>query len=177
MTQHNKEALDDVRFIRKELGLTWLNNRQREVTEDIHARLHRIESALTAEPAMADAMPRITERGFAGHFILSHRCTFRRNTLIDFGDRKIVVSTVGNLLEKDGKSRDTIGINRHYETMAFEAVLQKGYWEADIGKQLSFKSPWSISELEHESDAKADLMHDAVVNEIAATYPQLFKEE
>jgi hypothetical protein len=42
-----QDALDDVKFIRKELGRTWINQRQREVIEDIHARLHRIETALT----------------------------------------------------------------------------------------------------------------------------------
>ena len=45
------EALEHVRFIRKELGRTWLNQRQREVTEDIHARLHRIEQALSRPAA------------------------------------------------------------------------------------------------------------------------------
>lgn len=49
MTEKQKlaEALEDVAFIRRELGRTWLNQRQREVTEDIHVRLHRIERALT----------------------------------------------------------------------------------------------------------------------------------
>ena len=66
--------------------------------------------------------PIITERGWAGHFICSDRCQFRRNTLIDFGKKKIIVSTVGLLrLERDDKKFETVGYNRFYETMALEA--------------------------------------------------------
>jgi len=125
----------------------------------------------TMKPDTPDLMPevKITERGYAGHFICSSRCLFRRNTLIEAGDKKIVVSTVGNMLMDNGK-RETIGLNRHYETMAFEAVFEAGYWEADVGRQLSFESEWAISELKNESDDKADKMHDAAVQEFVTNF-------
>ena len=36
-----------------------------------------------------------TERGYPGHFILSHRCVFTRNTLLEYGETRVIVSTVG----------------------------------------------------------------------------------
>lgn len=105
-----------------------------------------------------------TERGFPAHFICCDRCRFRRNTLLECGDVRVVVSTVGNMWI-DGKP-DTIGHNRYYETMVFRAKFEKGYWEANTTEQISIESEWAISELEHESDGKADEMHEAVVREI-----------
>lgn len=104
-----------------------------------------------------------TERGWGGHFICCNSCRFRRNTLLEYGDIKIVVSTVG-LMEFRGKI-ETIGHNRYYETMAFHANLNdKRYFDADVEKQVYFDSEWSISEI--DADGKANEMHENVVNEI-----------
>ena len=114
-----------------------------------------------------------TERGWAGHFICADRCLFRRNTLLECGDVRIVVSTVGLLVDinyrklPNSRKFTEIGINRHFETMAFHATLEhKRYWEADVNRQISFESPWSIAEL--DADDKANDMHEAVVDEITA---------
>ena len=62
-----------------------------------------------------------TERGWAGHFIAAGNCRFRRNTLLEFGDTRIVVSTVGAYLDPLSKELGTVGHNRTYETMVFKA--------------------------------------------------------
>lgn len=114
-----------------------------------------------------------TERGWAaGHFICSDRCLFRRNTLLEVGKLKVVVSTVGGMRKQEG-GIDTIGaFGRFYETMAFEAKKDGPYLEIDVEKQISFESEWSISaddykELPKDVDNKANEMHEAVVNEIS----------
>ena len=104
-----------------------------------------------------------TERGWAGHFICSYACRFRRNTLLSFGKTKIVVSTVG-LMERNGNF-ETIGHNRYYETMAFHSNKKdKRYNDIDVTKQVGFESDWAISEI--DADDKANDMHEAVVTEI-----------
>ncbi len=115
---------------------------------------------------------KITDRGYAGHFCASRSCLFHRNTLIEYGNKRIVVSTVGNYQPKitfndKDKYEHQIGINRFYETMAFEAMKQGVYWEANVGKEVEFKSSWSLNELKQETDLKADKMHDAVVKELS----------
>ena len=123
--------------------------------------------------------PKITERGWGGHFICAERCLFRRNTLIDFGKKKIVVSTVGmmrDLHDFQGKNGfDAIGAGgRYYETMAFRAKKEGQYWDADVTKQISFDSEWAIcseegwKKLPDDADNKANDMHEAVVAELAA---------
>ena len=77
------------------------------------------------------------------------------------------MSTVGNYWYND--KPETIGLERYYETMAFEAVREGVYWGADVSKQLDFESPWSIAECEQETDLKADAMHEQVVKELSET--------
>ena len=105
------------------------------------------------------------ERGWAGHFICAYYCQFRRNTLLTCGDRRIVVSTVGSMYNPRGQ-REEIGYQRYYETMAFEAVLKNGYYEADVDREVQFGSPWSLNECDTQSDQKANAMHEAVVAEL-----------
>lgn len=108
-----------------------------------------------------------TERGWAGHFCCAHRCLFRRNTLLESGDRAIVVSTVGLMMDPlaEGSYRE-IGYERYYETRAFEAdPADQRYRDADVTKEVSFDSPWAIDFL--DADDRANDMHEAVVKEIS----------
>lgn len=115
-----------------------------------------------------------TERGWGGHFCCCDDCLFRRNTLLEYQDIKIVVSTVGLLKnykwketknDKDINRFTTIGINRFFETMAFHANNDKRYFDADVSRQINFESPWAIAEL--NADDKANDMHEKVVEEIS----------
>ena len=111
-----------------------------------------------------------TERGWAGHFICAHRCRFRRNTLLEAGDTRIVVSTVGlmedPLSKGDNPGFSEIGYNRHFETMAFHAQYDGRYWDADVTRgELRFDSEWAIPE--PDADDRANDMHEAVVHEIS----------
>ena len=116
----------------------------------------------------------VTERGWAGHLICSGRCLFRRNTLLEYKDKKWVVSTVGAYRTLENKI-DTIGHRRWYETMAFEATEEKGYIDADIAKEIFFDSEWGIwgdsweevyKNCNDTPDNVANDMHDRVVSEL-----------
>ena len=108
-----------------------------------------------------------TERGWAGHFIASSNCLFRRNTLLEYNDKKIVISTVGNYVIKNPftgkKYTEYVGLNRYYETMAFYALKGDKYNDADVSREIRFESKWALKELD---DIKANNMHEKVVEEI-----------
>ena len=114
-----------------------------------------------------------TEQGWAGHFICSRNCLFRRNTLIEYKDRKWIISTVGAMIDKNGMPT-TIGYNRWYETMVFEAELQDGYWEADVSKEIYPKGEWgmwasSFAELMSKyrtPDITANNIHETIVEQM-----------
>jgi len=107
---------------------------------------------------------KITERGWAGHFICGNECNFRRNTLIEHLEHVVVVSTVGMLIREEQVVE--IGCNRYYETMCFIAEKKGNYWEADVRKEVPFDSKWRIEKLSDNSDNEANEMHQAVVAEI-----------
>ena len=126
---------------------------------------------------------KITERGWAGHLIFADSCKFRRNTLLEYGDKKWIVSTVGAMSQSEIARKysgspskngfETIGLGRYYETMAFEAQPvenEKGdivYYDADVSKQIYFDSDWMIDDCNFETDKLANEMHDKVVEELA----------
>lgn len=115
-----------------------------------------------------------TERGWGGHFICAERCAFRRNTLLEYGDRKIVVSTVGLMQGFHNEAKyHTIGAGgRYYETMAFGAKKNGPYIDADVSENVHFDSEWaicadSIDKLPEDVDNNANDMHEAVVAELS----------
>lgn len=109
-----------------------------------------------------------TERGWGGHFICAERCRFRRNTLLEFGDVSIVVSTVGAMMSRDERKPEEIGPGRFYETMAFHAQKEGAYIEADVTREVSFESEWSLEDWNAaDIDLQADAMHEAVIIEIS----------
>lgn len=117
---------------------------------------------------------KITERGWAGHFICSGQCRFRRNTLLEYKDRKWVVSTVGNLWHPQTGELMKIGADRWYETMAFEACNNLGYIDADVSKELDIESECGLYAATKEElyekyplmDNVANEMHEDVVKEM-----------
>lgn len=117
---------------------------------------------------------RVTERGWAGHLIFADACRFRRNTLLEYKDKKWIVSTVGAMpankysLDKSENGFTTIGFGRYYETMAFEAQKKGVYWDANVERQIDFDSNWALNECDFNSDQKANDMHENVVKELIA---------
>lgn len=114
-----------------------------------------------------------TERGWAGHYCMAYACMFRRNTLLEYEGKRIVVSTIGNKIKDifhPEKGSEEVGVGRHYETMAFWASESGAYIDADIRKEINFDSNWAISVDDTNCfyvDNLANDMHEAVVNEIA----------
>ena len=105
-----------------------------------------------------------TERGWAGHFICADRCLFRRNTLLEYDNMKIVVSTIGKLLvEKQGMSEIvTVGYERYYETMAFHSNPNDStYHDIDVEKWIELGCDWQLKEID---DNKANDMHEKAVD-------------
>jgi len=122
------------------------------------------------DPIMTTNMVQRSEKGWAGHFICSHRCNFRRHTLLSYNDVFISVSTVGNMIiDYAGKRFEQIGVDRYFETMAFISELKREnnpWQDGDVSKQISFTSPLSIDQPWKEQEAND--MHEAVVAEITA---------
>lgn len=113
-----------------------------------------------------DLKVKITERGWGGHHICAARCRFRRNTLVEFGQIKIVVSTVGLLWIDSLERFDTVASDAYFETMAFEWNGTDTRWyDGDTSKMVDFDTVGRINEV--DADDKANEMHDAIVREIA----------
>ena len=115
----------------------------------------------------------VTERGWPGHFILADRCIFRRNTLLEYKDKKWVVSTIGAFRNKN--MIDSIGHHKWYETVAFEAYEKNGYIDANVEDMIFFNSEcgicgdsWEevIEKCNGTPDNAANDMHDKVVSEL-----------
>ena len=125
---------------------------------------------------------KVSERGWAGHFICADRCKFRRNTLLEYGDKKWIVSTVGAMPQSEILRKipefcsengfETIGLDRYYETMVFEAQQvgnadsETVYWDANVSEPIDFDSNWAIGNCDFGTDLEANEMHENVVKEL-----------
>ena len=107
-----------------------------------------------------------TERGWAGHFCLSYRCEYHRNTLLEYNGMKVVVSTVGRL-RKDmfSDTYEDLGYKRYFETMAFMAKEDDKYNDADVEREIQFDAKWCLPSPDMELEA--DAMHEDVVMELS----------
>ena len=104
-----------------------------------------------------------TERGWAGYFICSDRCLFRRNTLLEYENQKVVVSTVGRLMvEYWGRlTLNTVGNERYYETMAFYSdPNDMVFHDIDVEREICLGCEWELNEID---DIKANDMHENAV--------------
>lgn len=107
-----------------------------------------------------------TERGWAGHFCLSYRCEYHRNTLLEYNGVKVVVSTVGRLcIDLINNTYEEVGHRRYFETMAFIAKENDKYNDADVTRQVSFDAKWCLPSPYMELEA--DTMHEDVVMELS----------
>lgn len=106
---------------------------------------------------------KITERGWPAHYILGHRCVFHRNTLLECGDVKIVVSSVGQLMLKRHNGLEDelveVGSGRFYETMVFYAKEDKWH-DADSTKEVATYVP---DVKDPYDEIPANSFHDAIV--------------
>lgn len=114
-----------------------------------------------------------TERGWCGHFIGGADCMYHRNTLLEYGEQKVVVSTIGHYLPRNKRQEywkhgkmdfEMVGRDRYFETMAFLADDSQ-YHDADVTKEIGFSSNWELDKPDMEMEA--DAMHDTVCDEIA----------
>ena len=107
---------------------------------------------------------RRTERGWKGHFVGAHKCHFSRNTLLEFGTSKLVISTVGAYLpSEDYVTLDSNG--NYFETKVFWSDYDPPYFDASVGQEIHPDSPTGVKKLDGEIEA--DKMHEKVVREIS----------
>lgn len=147
------------------------HNFRKQINDNMKNKTQKLApTANGTKPVVRRRTVTLEERGWAGHFICSDRCLFKRNTLLKCGEERIVVSTVGNMVDihaigyPSKITIDTIGSARYYETMAFHAKYDKPYWDADVSRQVDFKSDWAIGK--PYKDNEANEMHDKAVSEI-----------
>ncbi len=142
-----------------------------------HDLLHLRTAGCSECRAIADRLAatsehriKITYRGWPGHYCSSRYCIFHLNTLLECGDVRVVVSTVGNMWDpRQGTHARPVevGSGRFYETMAFHATSMDRYWDADVTRVVSITGCRGVDKLDTESDRKAQEMHEAAVQDIA----------
>ena len=118
-----------------------------------------------------------TERGWIGHGLLASRCLFRRNTLLEYDDLKIVVSTIGMLADIHTPGYPNtckiieVGCGRYYEVAVFHVDIKTvPFLDPDVCQRIYFDSEWQMDNEafnKKDSDMSANEMHEKVIEEIA----------
>lgn len=106
-----------------------------------------------------------TERGWGGHFVGAHHCEFRRNTLLEYGDIKLVISTVGAYAPGQDGKYSLVNAYGFYETLVFKAD-RAPYWDVIPSQQVHLDGKWCIDKIKSTVDIEANDMHEAAVHEM-----------
>ena len=114
-----------------------------------------------------------TERGWCGYIQGYQYCLFRRNTLIEYLDKKIVVATLGNFIDPYRWKVMPIKDDIWYETIAGYAINKEGFWDIDGNNMIEIKSNHTIQgELDYildnykTPDLYANIIHETIVDEM-----------
>lgn len=107
-----------------------------------------------------------TERGWGGHFVGSRHCEFRRNTLLECGEARLVVSSVGAYMPKEDGKYALVNGYGFYETLAFAPMIAP-YWDIDPRLPIHFDGKWYIDKISNSIDIEANDMHEAIVHELS----------
>lgn len=118
----------------------------------------------------ATSKPIATERGWAGHYICARHCLFRRNTLISFNGKSIVVSTVGNHLDSLSNQIIPFSDGDHYETMCFESDYSCPYLDADVSQYIEIPNTL-LRFLGSDKDTEANQQHENIVSYFIDNFP------
>lgn len=115
------------------------------------------------------------ERGWPGYFIGVKGCQFRRNTLLTYNGRAIVISSIGKYAVKGYEKFQPVNGYRkaYFETMAFWA-LDNAYQDAS-SKEFNFKSKYYVYDILGEIEANQ--MHETIVDEISKTLIHRFRDK
>lgn len=112
-----------------------------------------------------------TERGWHGHFDKSDKCLFSRNTLLETGDIRYVISTLGAYCPEEPEAGcEKINPHGYYETLIFEAKQNEVYWDIDSEKQLINPAgiPWYLEFMNFNADKDANEMHEETVTAVSS---------
>lgn len=114
-----------------------------------------------------------TERGWCGYIKGYQYCLFRRNTLLEYLNKKIVIATLGNFIDPYRWKVMPISNDVWYETIAGYAINKEGYWDIDGDRRIGIKTPHAIYgsmdyllEKFKTPDIYANNMHEDVVKEM-----------
>lgn len=116
----------------------------------------------------------VIERGWVGHFCKGDHCRFHRNTLLQYENKRLNVSTIG-LLTIGGCVLPLDGKTRYFETRVFGVMKISGLWLADPDKELFVKSKTELSfnssiEMHLGVWGLGDDLHNMVVEEVKRDY-------